>query len=102
VALAAAFTGTLVWAGHGAGGLGFAAILHQAADFLHLVAAAAWVGTLVALLLISVANDAAATAIPRIAAVRFSTFGIVSVGTLLVTGIINTWYLAGSIPALVD
>ena len=38
--------------------------------------------------------------IARAAMLRFSTLGIVSVGTLLVTGIVNTWYLAGSIEAL--
>jgi nitrogen fixation protein FixH len=32
---------------------------------------------------------------------RFSTLGIVSVATLLVTGLVNTWYLSGSIAALV-
>jgi hypothetical protein len=36
----------------------------------------------------------------RTATVRFSILGIVSVGTLLVTGIVNTYYLAGSVPAL--
>ena len=38
--------------------------------------------------------------IARAAVLRFSTLGIVAVGTLLVTGIVNTWYLAGSIEAL--
>ena len=33
---------------------------------------------------------------------RFSTFGIASVGTLLVMGSINTWYLVGSFAALTD
>jgi putative copper resistance protein D len=104
VALAAGLTGTLAWAGHAAGGLGIEGIVHPAADFLHLVAAAAWVGTLfpLALLLGAVRHDAASVAIARTATMRFSTFGIASVGTLMVTGSINTWYLAGSIPALAD
>ena len=38
--------------------------------------------------------------VARTATLRFSKLGIVSVGTLLSTGIVNTWYLAGSIPAL--
>jgi len=37
----------------------------------------------------------------RTATVRFSTLGIVSIATILFTGIVNTWYLAGSISALV-
>ncbi|MGB7101141.1 MAG: CopD family protein, partial [Xanthobacteraceae bacterium] len=36
------------------------------------------------------------------ATVRFSVFGVGSVATLLITGSINTWYLAGSIPALTE
>lgn len=35
------------------------------------------------------------------ATLRFSTLGITCVATLLVTGLINTWFLAGSIPALI-
>jgi putative copper resistance protein D len=37
----------------------------------------------------------------RDAAQRFSTLGLVSVGTLLLTGIINAWILVGSIHALI-
>jgi copper resistance protein D len=99
---AAALAGTLAWSGHAAGGLGAEAIIHPAADVLHLVAAAAWVGALIplALLLGAVAREPAALPIAQSAVLRFSTLGIASVATLLVTGIVNTWYLAGSIPAL--
>jgi putative copper resistance protein D len=101
-ALAAGFVGTLAWAGHAVGGSDIEGILHPAADVLHLVAAAAWIGTLVPLALVlgGLGRDAASVAIARKVTVRFSTFGIVSVGTLLGTGTINTWYLAGSVPAL--
>jgi putative copper resistance protein D len=37
-----------------------------------------------------------------VATLRFSNFGIASVGTILVTGVINTWYLVGGIAALTD
>jgi len=101
--VAAAFAGTLAWAGHAAGGIGLAALIHPAADVLHLIAAAAWVGALLPLLLMfaAAAGDRPSFAIARIATLHFSTLGIVSVGTLLATGAVNTWYLAGSIPALV-
>ena len=100
--LAAAFAGTLAWSGHAAGGLGGEAILHPAADVLHLIAAAAWVGALLPLMVLFTAAgaDDASLAMARTATVRFSILGIVSVGTLLVTGIVNTFYLAGSVPAL--
>jgi putative copper resistance protein D len=102
VVLAAAFAGALAWSGHAAGGLGGEAILHPAADVLHLIAAAAWVGALLPLIVLFAAagTDDASLAIARTATTRFSILGIVSVGTLLVTGIVNTYYLAGSVPAL--
>ena len=104
VIAAAVLAGTLVWAGHGSDGEGAAAIVHPIADFLHLDAASAWVGMLVPLgvLLAAVEPDQASLALARTAIVRFSSFGMVIVATLLVTGSINTWYLAGSIPALAD
>jgi putative copper resistance protein D len=101
--LAAAFAGTLAWSGHAAGGLGGEAVLHPAADVLHLIAAAAWVGALVPLIVLFAAAagaDDASLAMARTATTRFSILGIVSVGTLLATGIVNTYYLAGSVPAL--
>jgi putative copper resistance protein D len=101
--LAAAFAGSLVWAGHAAGGLGTEATLHPAADFLHLVAASAWLGGLVplALVLAAAGGDAASLAAARSATLRFSTLGIAAVATLLVTGLVNGFYLVGSIEALV-
>ncbi len=104
VALAAALVGTLAWAGHAVGGIGVEGIIHPAADVLHLLAATAWVGMLLplALLLWTAERDAGSVAMARGAATRFSTFGVASVGTLLITGAINTWYLAGSVPALTD
>jgi copper resistance protein D len=102
--LAAIFVGALAWAGHAAGGLGAEAVIHPAADVLHLIAAAAWVGALVplAILFAAAGKDTASIGIARTTTTRFSTLGVVSVGTLLATGIVNTWYLAGSIAALTD
>lgn len=102
--LAAALVGSLAWAGHAIGAEGAQGIVHPVADVLHLVAAAAWVGSLVplVLLLAMTGNDAHGLAAARIATLRFSSLGIVSVATLLVTGIVNTWYLAGSIAALTE
>jgi putative copper resistance protein D len=104
VIAAAAFAGSLAWAGHAIGGQGVEGILHPAADVLHLIAAAAWVGALVplALLLAITARDAGGLAVARAATLRFSALGIVSVTTILLTGIVNTWYLSGSIDALTE
>jgi copper resistance protein D len=104
VILAAAFVGSLAWAGHAIGGQGTEGVVHPIADILHLIAAAAWVGALVplALLLTVTGQDADALAVARTATLRFSTLGIVSVATILLTGIVNTWYLSGSIDALTE
>src|SRR5262249_32401233 len=37
----------------------------------------------------------------RDATLRFSTLGLISVGLLIATGIVNGWILAGSVPALI-
>jgi putative copper resistance protein D len=100
---AAALVGSLAWAGHAIGGQGIEGILHPAADVLHLMAAAAWVGALVplALLLQEAGRTADSLAVARTATLRFSTLGIASVATLLVTGLVNSWYLVGNLAALV-
>jgi putative copper resistance protein D len=98
---ASVFTGALAFTGHALGGQGAEGIVHPAADILHLIASAAWVGALLPLaLLLTAASKSDSLAVARTATLRFSTLGVISVGTLLVTGIVNTWYLAGSIEAL--
>jgi hypothetical protein len=52
VLAAAGLTGTLAWGGHGIGGAGLGGRIHLAADFVHLIAAAAWVGGLLPLALV--------------------------------------------------
>ena len=103
-ALAAAFVGSLAWAGHAIGAEGAEGIVHPIADVLHLLAAAAWVGSLVplALILAAAGRDTPTLVVARTATLRFSTLGIVSVATLFVTGTVNTWYLAGSVDALTE
>jgi copper resistance protein D len=68
---------------------------------VHLIAAAAWVGGLLPLALMLAAAGASAT-VAHAPSLRFSAYGIVAVGVLLLTGAINTWYLAGSIRALTE
>lgn len=106
VAVSAGLVGTLAWAGHAAASSGIEGAIHLSADILHLVAAAAWFGSLIplALLLRAARRDQAATSvvIARTAVLRFSLLGVASVGTLVATGAVNTWFLAGSVPALVE
>jgi copper resistance protein D len=105
VGVAVGLVGTLAWAGHAAASSGIEGAIHLTADVLHLVAAAAWFGSLIPLgLLLSAARhlpEAGSVAAARQAVLRFSPLGVVSVGTLVATGVVNTWFLAGSVPALV-
>jgi putative copper export protein/mono/diheme cytochrome c family protein len=103
--LAAGLAGSLAWSGHGGADEGTHGIIHVIADVLHLIAAAAWLGALVPLAILFVSawhsRDARDGAVTLATTLRFSTLGVICVGTLLATGIVNTWFLAGSIPALV-
>jgi putative copper resistance protein D len=94
----------IAWTGHAGSGVGELGVLQLAADVLHLIAAAAWLGGLVSLALLLAAarhHDALAWAsVARDATRRFSTLGIVSVGTILATGMVNSWILVGSLHAL--
>ena len=81
---AASLAGTLAWAGHGTGGAGLPGSIHLAADFLHLIAAAAWVGGLLPLaMMLTAAGKASSFGVARAASLRFSAYGIAAVGTLL-------------------
>lgn len=102
---ASAFIGSLAWAGHGAAteDVPFDAI-HAPADILHLLAAGAWLGALLPLVLFLAQawrdKSPHVVAVARTATLRFSVLGLSAVGTLIVTGVVNTWFLAGSVPAL--
>jgi putative copper export protein/mono/diheme cytochrome c family protein len=102
--LAAALLGALALAGHGGATAGTAGVVHLVSDVAHAIAAGVWVGGLVPLALLFAAargaGDAPALTVARDATRRFSTLGLVSVVTLLATGIVNTIFLVGSVPAL--
>jgi putative copper resistance protein D len=103
---AVCLVGALGFAGHAGAGTGATGLVHLAADVAHLVAAAAWVGALLPLALLLHAagqsRDQSSMTVARRATQRFSTLGVASVSTLAVTGIVNTWVLAGSVSALLD
>jgi putative copper resistance protein D len=103
--LAACLLGSLAWSGHAGASPGIAGDIHLVSDVLHLVAVGAWVGALppLAMLLSSAPYpaDQAWTNVAVVGARRFSTQGMLSVGILTATGIVNTLNLAGTVPALV-
>jgi copper resistance protein D len=103
--VALALAASIAWTGHAGSTSGELGNLHVAADALHLVAAAAWIGGLVplALLLAEVHRHGGVTwaSLAQVATQRFSILGIASVATLLVSGIVNASILVGSFHALV-
>lgn len=103
LALALGLVASIAWTGHAGSGIGGSGVLHLAADLLHLTAAAAWLGGLLLLALLLFAacrDDDEWRLFARQAVRRFSVLGIVSVGTLILTGIANAYFLVGSISAL--
>jgi putative copper resistance protein D len=103
-AAALGLTAAIAWTGHAGSTLGAIGNLHVAADALHLVAAAAWIGGLVPLVLLLAAvrrhPTVAWTSQARDVTRRFSTLGTVSVATLMASGIVNAWILVGSVHGL--
>ena len=70
---------------------------HAGADALHAVAAALWIGALTAFLILVLrapGSDVRDQSLAR-ALTGFAGLGSVAVGTLLVTGVVNTFFLVG-------
>jgi copper resistance protein D len=102
--LALCFAGSLAWTGHSGAGDGFNGDVQVAADALHVIAACAWIGGLVPLayvliLALQPVNGFAPAEVVDVTR-RFSILGIVSVATLLSTGLLNTWFLVANIAIL--
>lgn len=104
-ATALGLVASLAWAGHAGATAGRLGDLHVAADALHLCAAAAWIGGLLALVLyFATARQIRGpgwTNLARKATERFSMLGIASVAILSATGVVNAWVLIGSLHALI-
>lgn len=95
--LAAIAVASLAWSGHGAATEGPAGMVHLASDIIHLLAAAAWIGALAAF--IRIASRRGQTPETLNAAHRalasFATSGTIIVGLILVTGLVNSYFLVG-------
>ena len=92
-ALGTAAAGTLAWMGHAAASESW---LHLVSDILHALAAAMWIGALVAfVLLLRDAESPAELAALQVGLRRFSAIGVPLVVLLFLTGLINGWFLVG-------
>ena len=102
LAASLAFAAALAWTGHAASTFGPIGYLHLAADALHVLAAAAWIGGLVPLtLFLATVHSNGSPSLARDVVARFSTLGIISVATLILTGVTNTLILVGSLRGLI-
>ena len=102
--LSALFLATLACVGHTQVEEGFSSAAHVVADGIHLLAAGAWLGGLIPLgLIVSRAvlvTSTSATKEAEDAAIHFSGVGYAAVAALVGSGIINSWFLVGSIDHL--
>lgn len=99
VAFAAVALASLAWTGHGAAGEATKGLVQLVADIVHLLAAAAWIGALLALGLMVARTASRLTSADFIsmhgALDGFSKAGTIFVALLIITGSVNTWILVG-------
>jgi putative copper resistance protein D len=97
--LGGAIAASFAWTGHGGIDEGIPGIIHLWADVLHLWAAAIWLGALAPLLILvllslnSKSEDEARHVGFALAA--FSGIGTAVVSVLVISGLINSWFLIG-------
>lgn len=98
--LAAALLASLALTGHAAVESGTEGWIHRSADAVHLIAAGVWLGALPPFLYMlrlsgSPSDPGASLAAERLAA--FHTVGLVAVIALVGTGLVNSWFLVGTL-----
>ena len=103
--LAAALMASLAGTGHAQIEEGWLSVAHVALDAMHLLAAGGWLGGLFPLGFIlldySTRADAPIVDVDRIL-LRFSSMGYVAVVTLIVSGLVNSWFMVGSVSSLLN
>ena len=86
---------SFAWTGHGAATEGPGGFLHLVADIVHAVAAALWLGALVALTILLLRRTAPDDLAIHRALSGFAGLGTLAVGLLVLTGLVNSWFLVG-------
>jgi copper resistance protein D len=103
--IATTLLASITWAGHAGATNGAERPIHLTVDSAHLIAAGLWPGGLLPLTLLLIRASrsrepsllSASGAITR----RFSDVSLLVVGALAATGLTNSYFLVGSLPALV-
>jgi len=92
----AVIAGSLVLlASIGASGHAGENVIHMIADSIHLLAAGLWIGALFALFVLVIVSANSNMEILRTALLRFSGIGTSVVAVLVLSGLINSWFLIG-------
>ena len=90
---------SLAWTGHGSVGERMPGWGHLGADILHLIASSAWVGALLGLILLisrPIARiDRGHLDLTHRALHGFGAVGTIVVATIVVTGLVNSWFMVG-------
>ncbi len=98
-ALGGAVVASFAWTGHGIEGEGLPGLIHLGADIIHLLAAAVWIGALLALAVVTLQSIRIGTGqsagFAYHALKAFSGVGTAAVALLILSGIVNSWFLVG-------
>ena len=103
VSVAVFYIGTIAWTGHAGASPGRLGYFHLTSDFLHLVTAGAWLGEVAPLAITLYRLRQSSERVVAIYGLvqRFSDFGVAVVAILLASGVVNAWFLLGSVHALI-
>lgn len=96
--LGAVACASFAWMGHGAATSGLPGLVHVVADIFHLLAAGLWIGALAMFLRLLRSGSASREDLDRAihrALEGFSGIGSVIVAALVLTGLVNSWFLVG-------
>ena len=86
---------SFAWTGHGAATEGPGGLLHLTADIIHAMAAALWLGALAALTILLLRRAGPDDPAIHRALRGFAGAGTLAVVLLVLTGLVNSWFLVG-------
>jgi putative copper resistance protein D len=86
---------SFAWTGHAGATEGPGGLLHLTADIIHAIAAALWLGALAALTILLVRRAEPDNPAIHTALHGFAGAGTLSVVLLVLTGLVNSWFLVG-------
>ena len=97
--LGATVVASFAWTGHGVEGDGLPGVIHVGMDVVHLLAAAIWIGALVVLVFVILqsirAQNGPGAEFAYHALKTFSGIGAAAVALLILSGLVNGWFLIG-------